>query len=138
MRRCSVCMSNLHAIEPLIAIRMQFVSKCSFPHNRSNTIICNSPSVCDNQDSGGTQRATNLKIWTQAHMDNMLIPIENCLYRFPRTGTSHIYTSEFWESGNMQRPNNRKIDIYAYIDIYILNVISEIYLYRSTEAWKLP
>ena len=37
----------------------------------------------------------------------------------------------------MQRPTNPKIDIYAYIDIYTLNVNSEIYPYIGPQDISL-
>ena len=64
----------------------------------------------------------------------MLVDIENDLYQFKWSGTFHIYTLGIWGLGVMQGPNKPKIDIYALIRIYTLNVISEIYLYRSTRS----
>ena len=50
--------------------------------------------------------------------------------------SGHIHTLEFWVFGNKQRPTNLKTDIFTWIHIYsyTLNVISEIYLYRSTAS----
>ena len=59
---------EVHVVEPLIAIQWQFDSKCTYPHNGSNSIVSDSPSVCDNEDCGETRRATDLKIRTQAYI----------------------------------------------------------------------
>ena len=79
-------------------IQRQFVLKCTFSHNRSNVIICDSLSECDNEDSAETQRATNLKI--------KLKLIGNGPYRFTGSGTSLIYMCiEFlgvWENASSQ------------------------------------
>ena len=52
--------------------------------------------------------------------------IEIRLYRFTGSGTSHMYTSEFWEFGNMQGPNNIKINICA--NIHFKNTFLGMYI----------
>ena len=46
---------------------MQLASKCTVPHNQSNSIVCDSPSVCDNQNFGEIPRAMDLKICTHMY-----------------------------------------------------------------------
>ena len=91
----------------------------SFPHNRSD-------------GSDEMRRATNLKICTQAYIIHMLLGVVYIDLQVP-----HIYIHRgFGVFGNMQRPNCAKIDINANIHIYTLDVISEIYLHRSTKKKK--
>ena len=119
---------------------MQSVSKCIFPFKRSNSIVCEAPSVCDNQDSGETQRAMDLKNCTQSYIIRMLVGIHG-LYRFTGSGIVQMYTSEFWVFGNMQCPNNHKIDIYTYIHIYTYTLLNEFlkftYVYRKNLPYNI-
>ena len=71
----------MNVVEPLIATQMQYVSRCTCPHNRSNSILCDNPFVCDNQDAGETRRVIDLKIGNQYCIIHMLVGIENRLYR---------------------------------------------------------
>ena len=59
---------QVYVVEPLIVIRRQFVSKCTSPDKRSNSIICESPYVCNNEDSVEIRRTTHFEIFTQAYI----------------------------------------------------------------------
>ena len=98
--------SKAHIYNPSVCCRAIYcdsyaINLKTFPHNRSKSIVCDSPSVCDNKP-----RAADLKICTQAYIIHVLVGIVNGLYRFTVSGISHIFTSEFWGFGNLQ-PQNR-------------------------------
>ena len=72
--------ADLQSVSPSYSkIQRQFVSKCTFSHNQNNSIVCNSPSVSDNQDYGETQIAMDLKICTQSYIIHALVGIDDGL-----------------------------------------------------------
>ena len=70
---------KLYVLEPLNAIQMQFVWKCTIRRNRSNWIVYEAPYVCDNQ-SIGTQTVMDFKICTQSYIIHMLVWVFKIVY----------------------------------------------------------
>ena len=89
--------------------------------------VSESLSVSDNQESGETQRAIDLKIYSQSYIIHMLVGIENGLYWCTGSGTARGFGG--LRTCNIicnHRITPKSIFILTYIHMYTLHIISEI------------